>query len=145
MVFDIETLAGRRRLLANAFASRLCNIQNENTATGGQKLQTRNTQKALGTSISFRRIPATVRAPHRKDKLVKMEDRKRVRIRGIMRRPILRMKGLAPALQMGPVTHRALACRWRLGKRPIYYRFLPAVKIVRWIIIAGEQSERRSN
>ena len=33
MMFNLETLSDRRRRLANAFASRLCNIQEDDTAT----------------------------------------------------------------------------------------------------------------
>ena len=51
MSFNLETLGNRRRLLTNAFASRLCNIQDDDTATDWRKLQARNTQKALETSI----------------------------------------------------------------------------------------------
>ena len=77
-------------LMANAFASRLCNIQDDDTATDRKKVHARNTQKALETSISFRRLVATVRAPEGKDQLLTRKDRKRERIRGFMRRPIPR-------------------------------------------------------
>ena len=67
MMFDLETLGDRLRMMANAFASRLCNIQDDDTATDPQKVQARNTQKALETTITFRRLIATVRAPEGKD------------------------------------------------------------------------------
>ena len=108
--------------MANAFASRLRNIHEDDTATDGQKLQARNTQKALETSISFRRTVATVREPHGKVQLMRMKDRKRERIRGIMGRAIATMKGLPPALRMRSATDRALACRWRLRTFPIHNR-----------------------
>ena len=66
MMFNLETLGDRRRMMANAFASRLCNIQDDDTATDRQKAQARNTQKAMETWISFRRLVATVRAPEGK-------------------------------------------------------------------------------
>ena len=44
-----------------------------------------------------------------------------------MRRPILRMKGLPPALVMRSATDRALACRWHLGTFPIHYHFLCSI------------------
>ena len=97
MMFNRETLRDRRRMMANAFASRLCNIQDDDTATDLQKAQARNTQEALENSISFRRLVATVRAREGKDKLLRREGRKRERIRGLMRRPVPRMKGLPPA------------------------------------------------
>ena len=124
ILFNLETLADRRRMMTNAFASRLCNIQDDDTATDRQKLQARNTQKALETPISFRRIVATVREPHGKDQLMRMQERKREQIRGIMCRPTPRMKGLPPALRMRSATDRALACRRHLGTFPIHYRSL---------------------
>ena len=123
MMFNLETLRDRCRMMANTFASRLCIIQDGDTATDRQKVQARNKQKSLDTSISFHRLVATVRAPEGKDQLLRRKDRKRDRIRGLMRRPMPRMKGLPPALRMRSATDRALACRWHLGTFPIYYRF----------------------
>ena len=124
MMFNLANLRDPRRTMAKAFASRLCNMQDDDTATDRQKLQARNTQKALETSISLRRIAATVREPHGKDQLIRMKYRKRERTRGIMRHPIPGMKGLPPALRMRSGTARALACRWYLGTFPIHYCFL---------------------
>ena len=59
MMFNLETLGDRRRMMANAFASRVCNVQDDDTATDRLKVQARNTQKALETSISFRRLVAS--------------------------------------------------------------------------------------
>ena len=67
VMFSLETLGDRRRMMANEFASRLCNIHDDDTATDRQKVQARGTQKALETSISFRRLVATVTAPEGKD------------------------------------------------------------------------------
>ena len=94
MMFNLETLGDGRRVMANAFASRLCNIQNDDTAADRQKLHARNTQKAFETSISFRRIVTIGRDAYGKDQLMRMKERKRERIQGIMRRPIPRMKGV---------------------------------------------------
>ena len=119
--------------MANAFASRLCSIQDDDSATDRQKVQARNTQKALETSISFRRFVAAVTAPERKDQLLRRKDRKRERIRGLMRRPIPRMKGLPPALRVMSATDRALACRWHLGTFSIHYRFLCSIGLQNYL------------
>ena len=133
MMFNLQTLGDRRRMFANAFASRLCNIQEDDTATERQKVQARNTQKALETSISFRRLVATVTAPERKDQLLRRKETKRERIRRLMRRPIPRMKGLPPALRMRSATYRALACRWHLGTFSIHYRFLHSIGLQNYL------------
>ena len=78
----------RRRMLANAFASRLSNIQEDDIARDRQKLQARNTYEETVTSISFRRIIEAVREPHGKDQRLLIKDRKQERIRGIMLRSI---------------------------------------------------------
>ena len=92
-------------------------------------MQARNTPKALETSIYFRRLVARVRAPEGKDQLLRRKDGKRERIRGLMRRPIPRMKGLSPALRMRLATDRALACRWHLGTFTIHYRLLCSITL----------------
>ena len=97
MMFNLETLGDRRRMSANAFASRLCN-KDDDTATERQKVHARNTRKALETSISFQRLVATATAPEGKDQLLGRKDTKREQIRGLMRRPIPRMKGPPPAI-----------------------------------------------
>ena len=68
-LFNLETLGDLRRMIANDFESRLCNIRDDDTVTGSQKLQARNKQKTLETSISFRWIFAAVGEPHGKDQL----------------------------------------------------------------------------
>ena len=133
MVFNLETLGDHRRMIPPAFASRLCNIQDDDTATDRQKAQARNTQKALETSISFHRLAATVRALEGNDQLLRRKDRKRERIRGLMRRPIPRMKGLPPALRTRSATDRALACRWHLGTFPIHYRLLCSIGLQNYL------------
>ena len=70
----------RRRMMTNAFESRLCNTQDDHTATDRQKLQARNTRRELKTSISFRPTVATVREPHAKDQLMRMKAWNRGRI-----------------------------------------------------------------
>ena len=133
MMFNPETLGDFRRMMANAFASRLRNMRDDDTATDRQKVQARNTRKALETSISFRRLVATVRAPEGKDQLLRRKDRKRGRIRGLMCGPIPRMKGLPPALRMRSATDGALACSWNLGTFPIHYRFLCSIGLQNYL------------
>ena len=89
-----------------------------------QNVHASSTKKALETLISFRRLVATDTAPEGKEQLLRGKDTKRERMRGLMRRPIPRMKDLPPALQMRSATDRALACRWHLGTFPIQSRFL---------------------
>ena len=133
MMFNMGTLGDRRRMMANALASRLCDIQDDDTATDRQNVQARNTQKALETSISFRLLVATVRALEGNDQLLRRKDWKRERIRGLMRRPIPIMKGLPPVLRMRSATDRALACRWHLGTFPIHYRFLCSIGLQNYL------------
>ena len=52
MMFNLETLDERRRMSANAFASRLCNIQDDDTATERPKVQVRNTHKCFAIASS---------------------------------------------------------------------------------------------
>ena len=67
-------------MLANAFASRLFNIHDDDTATDRQKLQARNKQKALETSISICPIVATAGAPEGKDQLPRMKDMRSIAV-----------------------------------------------------------------
>ena len=120
-------------MTASAFASRLCNIQDDDTATDWQKVQAGNAQNALETSISFHRLVAAVRAPEGKDQLRRRKDRKRERLRGLMPRPIPRMKGSPPALRMRLATDRALACPWNLGTSFIHFRFLCCIGLQNYL------------
>ena len=108
-------------------------MQDDDSATDREKEQARNTQKALETSISFRGLVATVTAPEGKEQLLRRKDRKRERLRGLMRRPIPRMKILPPALRMRSATDRPLACRWHLGTFPILYRFLCSIGLQNYL------------
>ena len=96
-------------------------------------MHARKTQTALETSISFHRLVATVTAPEGKDQLLRGKDRKREQIRGLMRRPIPRMKGLPPALRIKSATDRALACSWHLGTFSIHYRFLCSIGLQNYL------------
>ena len=98
IMFNLETLGDRRRMMANVFASRFCKVQDNDTATDRLKVQARNTQKALETSISSRRLVATIRAPEGEDQLLRSKDRKRERIRGLMRRPVPKNERSAPSV-----------------------------------------------
>ena len=133
MIFNLETLGDRSRMFANAFASQLCNIQDDDTATERQKVQARNTQKALETSISFGGLVARATVPEGKEQLLRRKETKREGIWGLMRRPIPRMKPLHPALRMRSATDRALGCRWHLGTFPSRYRFLCSIGLKNYL------------
>ena len=136
IIFNLKTLGDRRRMLADAFASRLCNIQGGDTAIGRQKLQARNTQKALEICISFRRIVETVRIPHGKGQLLRMQDRKRERIRGIMHRPLPGMKGLPPCVTT-EVSNR-WSSRMLLAFKNIPDRLLCSVRLQNYIALSTQ-------
>ena len=134
MVLDINIdFSLLHYMLANAFAIRLRNIPDDDTATERQKMRARNTQKALETLISFRILAATVTLPEGKEQFMRRENPKWEQIRALMRNITLDMKGFTPALRITSATDGALACRWHLGIFPIQYRFLWNIGLLNYL------------